>query len=210
MYQQRHGRPTGGGPRRHGAYGHHLYEDALRAYPPRRGHHHSSLDDGFDLAGLEDELKDELDDGLDDGLEDGLDDELDDDSLGFRFLGSDLSLEDDDHSEYNVPPGFGAAEREPHRLGYRHDDIPGRGRHVWALLALDLEGVVDLVVTVMDNVMGESPSTGTDMLQEDAIETKQGDAMEGMEDTGFLGVMMKAINGLLEGVERGIMVDKGD
>ncbi|KAL8911920.1 MAG: hypothetical protein Q9171_003004 [Xanthocarpia ochracea] len=50
--------------------------------------------------------------------------------------------------------------------------------NVWALLALDLEGLVNLVVTVMDNVMGESPSTGTDMLEEDAMETKRGDAMD--------------------------------
>ena len=66
---------------------------------------------------------------------------------------------------------------------------------VLALLALDQEGVVNLVVTVMDNVKGESTGTGMDMLGEDAMETKQGDAMEGMEDTGFLGVMMKAIKG---------------
>lgn len=61
---------------------------------------------------------------------------------------------------------------------------------VWALLALDLEGVVNLVVTIMDNAMGESAGTGTHMLEEDAMETKQGDAMEdmeGMEDTGSLG-----------------------
>ena len=115
MYHQRRGRPTGGGPRWHGAHGY-PYEDALRAYPPRRGHRHSSLDDRFDIS----ELEDELDDGLDDGL--------DDDSLGFSFLGSDLKLEDDDHSDCNVPPGFCAVEHVRYRLGYRHDDIPGRGR----------------------------------------------------------------------------------